>query len=54
MTTAASGRAHLMRPADEVEVMLVQKLLHDIWAKREGNATIVVTPPSNVLVRVRP
>ena len=43
-----------MRPADQIQVVSVQELGHHIGAEGEGNPAIVLPPPLNVLVRIRP
>ena len=43
-----------MRPADEVEVVLLQEAGHHVLAKGEGHAAVVLAPPHDVLVGVRP
>lgn len=43
-----------MRTADEVHVVFLQESRHNIWAKREANTSIVLAPPGDVFVRVRP
>ena len=45
---------HLVRPADEVEVVLLQEAGHHVLAEGEGHAAVVLAPPHNVLVGVRP
>ena len=45
---------YLMRPADEVEVVLVQKLGDYLWAEGEGDAAVVLTPAGSILLRVCP
>ena len=42
----------LMSPADQVDVMLLGECRHDLLAKSEGNATVVLTPALDVLVGV--
>ena len=44
----------LMGTADQVHVMLLQEAGDDIRAEGEGDATIVLAPSGDVLVRVRP
>jgi len=44
----------LMRSADEVEVMLLEKLCDDVASEREAHSAIVLAPPFDVLVRVAP
>ena len=52
---AARARApHLMRTANEVNVVALQELGHDVRAKGEAHAAVVLAPAANVLVRVRP
>ena len=36
---------HLMRPADEVDVVLLQKVRHHIAAEDETHASLVLRPP---------
>ncbi len=43
-----------MGPANEIQIMLVQELLHDIGAKCEGDAAIALAPPRRVLVGIGP
>mmetsp|Transcript_67369 Transcript_67369/g.135305 ORF Transcript_67369/g.135305 Transcript_67369/m.135305 type:complete len:231 (+) Transcript_67369:439-1131(+) len=43
-----------MRPHHQIEIMLLEKLLDDIWTEQERDATIVLGPAGHVLVWVRP
>ncbi len=45
---------HLVRPADEVEVVPLEEGLHDVLAEGEGHAALVLAPPDDLLVGVRP
>jgi hypothetical protein len=45
---------NLVRTANEVHVVLLQKTGYDVWAKREGDTSIIFAPSSDVLVRVGP
>ena len=51
-----SGRqlGNLVCPANEVEVVFVEELGDHLGAEGEGDATIVLAPSLNVLVRVAP
>jgi hypothetical protein len=44
----------LMRAADKVEVVLLQKLFHNTWPKGEGHATVVFSPLVHLLLGVAP
>lgn len=44
----------LMRTADEIHVVLLQEARYDVWAKRETDTSIVLTPPSDVFVGIGP
>ncbi len=46
--------SHLVRPAYEVEVVLVQELCRHLRAEGEGDPPVVLAPPHGVLVRVGP
>lgn len=43
-----------MSTAYQVHVVFLEKSRDDIWAKGEGNTTVVFTPASDVLVGVGP
>ncbi len=45
---------YLVCAANEIEVVLVEKLVEDVWTKDKGHAAIVLTPPLCVLVGVSP
>lgn len=45
---------NLMGTANEIQIVLVQKLLNDIRAEREGDTAVILTPGFCVLVRIRP
>mmetsp|Transcript_9142 Transcript_9142/g.19171 ORF Transcript_9142/g.19171 Transcript_9142/m.19171 type:complete len:375 (+) Transcript_9142:761-1885(+) len=45
---------HLMRPTNQVQIVLVQKLRHDVLPKRETHPPIVLPPAVDVLVGVAP
>jgi hypothetical protein len=45
---------NLVRTANEVHVVLLQKTGYDVWAKREGDTSVIFAPSSDVLVRVGP
>lgn len=50
-----SGRSnHLVGPADEVQVVAVQKLADDICPEGEGDAAVVFSPTLHVFVGVGP
>lgn len=44
----------LMGSANKVKVMLVKELSNNILAEGEGYSAIVLSPPVNVFVRIRP
>jgi hypothetical protein len=44
----------LMCTADEVHVVFLEEAGDDVWAEGEGNSTVILGPPSDVLVRIRP
>jgi len=44
----------LVRPADEVDVVLLVEALHDLLSEGEGHAPVVLAPALHVLVGVRP
>ena len=44
----------LVRAADEVEVVLLQKLFHNARPKGEGDAAVVLAPLLDLLLRVAP
>jgi hypothetical protein len=43
---------HLVCSADEVHVVLVQKFLHHLRAKREGDTSVVLAPPLDTQTKV--
>lgn len=43
---------HLMRAADEIQIVAVEELAHHISTKGEGDAAVILTPTLNVLIRV--
>lgn len=43
-----------MRPANEIEVVSVEKFADDIGAEGERDSTIVLAPARHILVGVRP
>ena len=43
-----------MGTADEIKVVLVKKLLHNIGSERERDTTITFAPAIRVLVGIRP
>mmetsp|Transcript_23280 Transcript_23280/g.38919 ORF Transcript_23280/g.38919 Transcript_23280/m.38919 type:complete len:232 (-) Transcript_23280:380-1075(-) len=43
-----------MRPAYKVEIVLLQKFCHAVSPEGVRNSSVVLAPPLNVLVRVRP
>ena len=45
---------HLVRSADEVQVVAVEELADHVGAEGEGDAAVVLAPALHVLVRVRP
>jgi hypothetical protein len=45
---------HLVCSANQVKIMLLKKLGHNIRSKSETDATLVLVPTSDVFVRVRP
>jgi len=45
---------NLMGPADKVEVVSVEELAHDVGPEGEADATVVLAPTLNILVRIRP
>jgi len=45
---------NLVRPADEVEAMLAQKALHNIWAECERNTSVILAPTTDLLLGIRP
>jgi len=45
---------NLVSPANQIEVLLLQEAGHDVWAEDEGDATVVLCPASDVLVRISP
>jgi hypothetical protein len=44
--------AYLMCATDKVHVVFLQESRYDIGSKGEGDATVVLGPPGNVLVGV--
>lgn len=42
----------LVSSANEIKIMFVQKLLHNIWPKREGHSAIIVSPARDVFVGI--
>lgn len=50
----ASPGVYLVRPADKVHVVFVQKFGHHVCPECEGDATVVFTPAQHVLVWVGP
>jgi hypothetical protein len=45
---------NLMSTADEVHVVFLQEARYYVWSKCEADASVVLAPPSDVLVRVGP
>jgi hypothetical protein len=45
---------YLVRAANEVQVVAAQELGHNVFSKGEGDPAVVLPPPDDVLVRVRP
>jgi hypothetical protein len=43
-----------MGTADEVHVVLLQEARHNVWAKGKADTSVVLAPPSDVLVGVGP
>lgn len=43
-----------MRAADEIHVVFLEEAGDDIWAERERNTAVILGPPGDVLVRIRP
>lgn len=42
----------LMRPYDELEVVLLQEAGDDVSSKREGNAAVVLSPARDFAIRI--
>ena len=51
---SSSPSADLMRPAYKVHVVFVQELGHHVCTKREGDATVILSPAQHILVGVGP
>lgn len=45
---------HLMSPTDQVQVMFMEKLGHDIGSECVGDTTIILSPSHDVFVGIRP
>lgn len=45
---------HLVSPADQVQVVSAQEVRHHVFSEGERHPPVVLAPPHNVLVRVRP
>ena len=45
---------HLMSPADQIQVVPVEKLCYNVRPECEGHSAIVLSPSLQVLVRVGP
>ena len=45
---------NLVGTADEIHVMLLEEARDDVRSECEGDTTVVLAPPGDVLVRVRP
>lgn len=45
---------NLMCSANQVHVMLLEETRNNVRPKSEGNTTVILAPPSDVLVRIRP
>ncbi len=45
---------HLMRSADQVEVVSAQEVRHHVFSEGEGDASVVLAPAHDVLVGIRP
>ena len=43
-----------MSPADEVEIVSPEELHDDVLPEREGNPSVVLAPPDDVAIRIRP
>ena len=44
----------LMSTTDEVHVVLLQETRYYVWAEREADTSIVLTPTGDVLIRIGP
>lgn len=45
---------HLVRSADEVEVMILQEVLDDVFSEREGHPSVVLSPTNHFALGIRP
>lgn len=45
---------HLMGTTDQVQVMFMEELGHDIGSKRVGDTTIILSPSHDILVGIGP
>lgn len=43
-----------MRTAYEIHIVLLQETRYHVWAECEADTSVVLAPPSDVLVRIRP
>jgi len=44
----------LMGAANQVKIVLVQELSHNVLPKREGHAAVILSPPVDILIRIGP
>eukprot|EP00804_Cyclotella_cryptica_P010309 CCRYP_012225-RA/>CCRYP_012225-RA protein AED:0.31 eAED:0.58 QI:0/0/0/1/0/0/2/0/519 len=45
---------NLMGTADEIQIMPIQELRHNIFPEREGNTAVILPPPVNILIGITP
>lgn len=45
---------NLVGAADEIHVVFLEEAADNVWSKGKGDATVILRPAGDVLVRIRP